>query len=420
MFVLSYIEVIGGQKLEGSLDIQGSKNSSLPILAATVLCRGISVIHNCPVISDVTAAIEILRELGCNVTVEGNTVVVDSTYAHHYGISYELMKKMRSSIVFLGAVVSRFGHAKLCFPGGCELGPRPIDIHISSLKTLGVDITEKHGFIDCKINKALTGGSVLLPIPSVGATENIILASVVSKGITIIKNAAREPEIVDLCNFLNKSGAKISGAGESEIEIIGSDRLYGCEHSVISDRIAAATYLAAAAATGGYICLKNVDVKHLSPIIPVFSEAGCNVTTGEREISVSSNQRLRSVSNVRTMPYPGFPTDAQPLIMAMLAKSYGTTMFIETIFQSRYKHVSELAKFGADIKVEGRVAVLNGVDNLYGAIADSTDLRGGAAAVIAALSAEGKSEIRSTEHIYRGYENIEKNLSDLGAKIKAV
>lgn len=415
---MSYIEVAGKRRLFGEINLQGSKNSALPILAASVIADGVSVIHNCPMISDVFAAIEILRELGCKIKIEGNTVIVDSSFADNHCISYDLMRKMRSSIVFLGAVVSRFKAARLSFPGGCELGPRPIDIHISALRDLGVEITERHGVIDCSLKKQIVGKNIHLCFPSVGATENIILAAVISKGTTVIKNAAREPEIIDLAAFLNSCGAKIYGAGESEICIHGVERLYGTEHIVISDRIAAVTYMAAAAVTLGDVVLNNIDSRFLNPVLPAFLCSGCIIKEEPHRIRIQNRNRLKCVPIIRTMPYPGFPTDAQPLFLSMMTTACGSSMFIETIFQCRYKFAGELQKFGADIKIEGNVAVVNGVDTLYGVRAESTDLRGGAAVLIAALCAEGKSRIFGTEHIYRGYENIEDNLTGIGACIK--
>ncbi len=414
---LSYIEVIGKRRLCGEIDLQGSKNSALPILAATVICGGECVLHNCPMISDVCAAIEILRELGCRIKTEESTVIIDSAMADKPCISYDLMRKMRSSIVFLGAMLSRFKTARLSFPGGCELGPRPIDIHISAIKALGVTVNEKHGILDCTVKTRIKGTDIHLDFPSVGATENIMLTSVISNGTTVIKNAAREPEIIDLAEFLNSCGAKIKGAGESEITVTGVDRLFGTEHRVISDRIAAVTYMCAAAVTNGDVLLNKTDVCYLTPVLQSFENSGCRISYDNNKIRLIGNDRLCCVPSIRTMPYPGFPTDAQPLLLAMMTVANGSSMFIETIFQCRYKFVGELRKFGADIKVEGNVAVVNGVKGLYGARVDCTDLRGGAAVLIAALCAEGKSEIYCPEHIYRGYENIEENLCFLGADV---
>ena len=414
---MSYIEVIGKHRICGEIDLQGSKNSALPILAATVICDGECILHNCPMISDVYAAIEILKEIGCKIKIEGNTVIVDPTTADKHFISYDLMRKMRSSIIFLGAMISRFKAARLSFPGGCELGPRPIDMHISALKTLGVSVNEKHGYLDCVVENAVKGASIHLDFPSVGATENIILTTVLSSGTTVIENAAREPEIIDLANFLNSCGAKIKGAGESRITIIGVKKIFGTEHTVISDRIAAVTYLCCAAVTNGDVLLNKVDVPFVNPVLQSFETCGCRVSYDEKRIRLTGTERLSGVSCIRTMPYPGFPTDAQPLILSMMTVANGTSMFVETIFQCRYKFVGELRKFGADIKVEGNVAVVKGVNKLYGARVDCTDLRGGAAVLIAALCAQGKSKIYYPEHIYRGYENLESNLKMLGADI---
>lgn len=408
----------GGTRLKGELSVQGAKNSSLPILAATLLSGGESVIHNVPKLSDVNAATAILRHLGCKVKREEDTVTVNSDYANLCDIPEKLMQEMRSSIVFLGAILSRRGKAYLSFPGGCELGARPIDLHIGALQKMGAKIDDKHGFLICEAEKGLFGTKIALGFPSVGATENIMLAAVLAKGETIILNAAQEPEIVDLASFLNSRGAKIKGAGESTVIIEGVESLNSAEYTVMPDRIAALTYMAMGAITGGDITLTGVRHTDMESAIPVFEQSGSKLSLYNDKIKLTGPSIIRPVNNIKTMPYPGFPTDAQAPVMAMLTLSSGTSVFVENIFENRYKHVSELSRMGADIKVEGKVAVVRGVEKLYGASVNAADLRGGASLCVAALAAEGISKINGTAHIDRGYENIEEAISSLGGRIK--
>lgn len=412
------LTVEGGHRLNGAVTVHGAKNSALPILAATVLVHGRCEIENCPRLSDVEAAIAILRHLGCAVFRSGDTVSVDATQVINSDIPDTLMRQMRSSIVFLGAIAARTGEATLSFPGGCELGPRPIDLHLSALRKLRLHINEEGGKLRCRVKKRLTGCAIDLSFPSVGATENVLLAAVTAEGTTTVFNAAREPEIGDLIAFLNACGARISGAGESRLTIEGVPRLHGCTHRVIPDRIEAATYIGAAAVTGGALLLKDVCEEHLRSVNPLFEEMGCRFTGWERELLVTAPPRLRRVRTVRTLPYPGFPTDAQALLMAAACVANGTSVFIETIFESRYKHVCELLRLGACIKVEGRVAVVEGVPQLSGAPVECTDLRGGAALVIAALAAQGTTEITNLCHLERGYAALAPSLSGIGAVIR--
>lgn len=408
----------GGQRLSGELAVQGAKNSALPLLAASVLCKDETVLKGCPKLTDVYAAARILTGLGCRCQMKENDVSVDSSCMNKTEIPRSLMQEMRSSIIFLGAVLGRAGECRLSFPGGCELGPRPIDLHLSALRKMGVSISEEYGALTCKAEKKLHGAKILLPFPSVGATENILLAAATAKGTTEIKNAAREPEIVDLAGYLMKCGAKICGAGEGTIWIDGVPSLHGCEYTVMPDRIAAATYLAAAASTGGEIMLSGVVPEDIEAVIPVFEQMGCRVSTYENSVFLRGKSKLNSVRPIKTMPYPGFPTDAQALIMACLCKSRGTSIIEETIFENRFKHVGEFMKMGADIKIVGKAAIVEGTEKIYGAEVSATDLRGGAALVIAGLSAEGRTIIDSLHHIDRGYEELERNLSLLGGKIK--
>ncbi len=413
---MSTITINGGIPLQGELTVQGAKNSVLPILAATILCADTCRILHCPHLSDVDAATDILRYLGCTAYWEGPDLLVDTSTMLRRDIPAHLMRKMRSSVIFLGAILSRFGEAELSYPGGCELGPRPIDLHISALRTLGAEITESGDYLHCTARR-LSGQEILLPFPSVGATENAMLAACGADGITVISNAAREPEIADLQLFLTKLGATVCGAGSSVITVVGNQSLHGCEHRCIGDRIVAATYLSAAAATGGKLVLRGINCRHLSPVTAVLQQAGCTLYAEENLISLQTNGRLHAVPPIHTAPHPGFPTDAQAVIMAALLCSRGATVFVENMFENRYRHVPELLCMGADIRLEGRVAVVYGKDTLHGATLCCTDLRGGAALVVAGLQTEHETTIRQIYHICRGYENILLDLRSLGAHI---
>ncbi len=411
----------GGRTVDGKIKLQGSKNSVLPILAAALAVNGTSVIHNCPKLTDVSAAIKILEHTGCKVKREGHTVTVDSSSASCSEIPEHMMREMRSSIVFLGAMISRFGNAKVSAPGGCEIGLRPIDLHLSSLKRMGVVISESGGILECNAVNGTKGCSISLAFPSVGATENIMLASLRSKGETVITNAAREPEIKDLADFLVRCGAKISGAGQSVIRITGTQTLTGCEHTVIPDRIIASTYMACAACTGGSVAVIGAEKEHILHIISAFEAADCKININNGELFIKSPKRISRIKSLRTMPYPGFPTDSQALIMAALSTAKGTSVITEKIFENRFRHVPELIKMGADIRVEdGCVAVIDGVERLRGAKVSAGDLRGGCALAVAALGAQGETVIDNIHHIDRGFEEIENCFSCLGADIKRI
>lgn len=411
------LKIYGKTRISGEITVQGAKNSALPLLSACVLSKGKVTLHNCPRLSDVFAACRILSCLGCSCSFDGNTVTIDSGSISKSYVPDSLMREMRSSIVFLGAILGKMGECSLSFPGGCELGPRPIDMHLSALRQMGVLIREEYGLLHCTCPKGLKGAKISLSFPSVGATENIMLAACLAKGDTFIYNAAREPEIIDLASFLNLCGARISGHGGSIIRITGVKELHGCEYSVMPDRIVACTLLGAAAITEGEITLKHSRPHDIDAVLPVFEQMGCNVYVYDDNIYLNARQKLQAVRTIRTMPYPGFPTDAQAIIMAVLTKAHGTSVIVENIFENRYRQVDELVRMGANIKVEGKVAVIEGVKNLYGANVVATDLRGGVALVIAALAADGETVISNIKLIDRGYEDIEKQLDSVGAKI---
>lgn len=414
---MSRLIVSGGNKIHGEIKINGAKNSVLPILAATVLNSGINIIHDVPKLLDVYVMEKILTSLGCSVKRENGTIIVDSGQLTSYEIPEELVREMRSSIIFLGAMLSRCGKVKVSYPGGCEIGLRPIDLHLKSLREMGTKIREEHGFLICEATPRLVGCDIQLDFPSVGATENIMLAAVLAKGVTIIRNAAREPEIVDLGNFLNVMGARITGAGTTSIRIEGVEKLHSVEHNIIPDRIVAGTYLVAAAITGGEIVLKNIVHEHLQSILYKLRECGCTIQIYNHSLRLTAPEEIKAVEFIRTLPYPGYPTDMQAQMMALMSLNNGTTIFTENIFENRYKHANELVRMGANIKVDGRIAVVRGVKKLSGATVVAQDLRGGAALILAGLAAEGKTIIENIKHIDRGYEDIHNILGDLGAEI---
>ncbi len=411
---MSQLIIKGGRRLHGEVAVQGAKNSVLPILAATLLTSDTVALEGCPRLRDVDASMRILEGLGCSVRWEGNTLTADTSVLHQWEISDILMREMRSSAVFLGAILARCGQAELSYPGGCELGPRPIDLHLAGLRELGAEIEECGGLLHCKASR-LRGKEIVLSLPSVGATENLMLAACGAEGVTTIANAAREPEIVDLQEFLNACGARVSGAGSSTVAVEGGRKLHGCTYRVMPDRIATATYLCAAASAGGEVFLRGAREDHLATVTAVLREAGCTLESDPAGIRCVCRERPMAVRPVRTAPYPGFPTDAQAILMAALLRNRGTSVFEENIFENRYRHVDELTRMGARIRVSGRTAVVSGVDRLCGAAVRCTDLRGGAALCVAALAAEGETQVSALRHIDRGYENLEQDLKALGA-----
>ena len=408
--------IYGGKKLFGEVEIQGSKNAVLPLLAGAIITEEKVTIDNVPRLVDVDNMINILKSLGADVVFENKRVVVNPEGISSFSISASLAKELRSSIFLLGAVLARKKRAIVAYPGGCDIGLRPIDIHIKALKDLGVKIEETAGYIYCDANE-MSGGEVYLDYPSVGATENVILSSVLSNGMTIIYNSAREPEIVELQRFLNLCGARIIGAGTSKITIEGVSRLKGCSYRTMPDRIATGTYAIATLMTGGEVALKGAKIGDINSIFSKIPKNSCNITQSNGIIFIKAKGNPISVDNVSTQPYPGFPTDLQAPFMALQTISRGTCVITENIFENRFRHVPELKKMGADIIIKDRTAVIKGVPKLVGAEVYARDLRGGASLVLAGLSAEGTTIVNDTYHIDRGYENIEKVFTRLGANI---
>ena len=411
----SYI-IEGGKKLQGETYVSGSKNAALPIMAATVLNRGISKLYNIPNIHDTQMMIEILKSLGCKVKKNANKVVIDSSNVNKFEIPENLMREMRSSVILAGAIIGRYKKSTFSYPGGCDIGSRPIDLHLKGFEKLGIKVEEHYGKINCNAEN-IEGTEINLEFPSVGATENIILASVLENGSTIIRNAAMEPEIVDLQNFLNRMGAKVRGAGSNIIKIEGVKQLKDVSYNIMPDRIEAGTLLCAAAITGGKIKLTKVNPDHIAPVLSKLEETGCKIDVKKDTIYLETNTRLRAV-NIRTMPYPGFPTDMQAIFASLLCITTGTSIIVENIFENRYKYTQELQRMGAKIKIEGKTAIIKGTRKLYGSKVKATDLRSGASLVLAGLVAKGETEVDDIKYILRGYENLDEKLNSLGAKVQ--
>lgn len=413
----SYI-IKGGEKLEGIVKISGSKNAALPILAATVLNVGKTTLYNVPNIQDTQMMFKILETLGGKVEKKNNKIIIDTSKINKFEIPEELMHKMRSSVILAGALLGRYQKAIFSYPGGCDIGSRPIDLHLRSFEKLGINVVQNYGNIICDAEK-IKGEKIDLDFPSVGATENAILASVLAEGTTTITNAAREPEIIDLQNFLNKMGAKIIGAGTNEIQITGVKKLKDISYNIMPDRIETGTFLCLAVATKGNLILENTNAEHITPVITKLQEADCKIEIEKNKIKINSNKKIKAL-DIKTMPYPGFPTDMQSVFSAMLATAKGTSIIVENIFENRFKYTQELNKMGAKITVEGKSAIIRGVRKLYGANVKATDLRGGAALVLAGLSAKGVTKVDDIEYILRGYENFDKKLRNIKADIQMI
>lgn len=409
-------KIHGGNRLYGEIDVQGAKNAVLPILSGTLVAGCVTELTNVPALRDVDNTLKILNCLGCQTRRLGNTVTVDSRNARPGTIPRELMTQMRSSVLFLGAMLARFGRGEVFMPGGCMLGPRPVDLHLKAMEALGASLELTDDTIRCETPR-LQGGRVVFPLPSVGATENAMLAACGAAGPTVIENAAREPEIVDLQNFLNTMGASISGAGTDVITVRGMCPAERVTYDILPDRIAAATVLCAAAACGGDVTVRRMVPEQLAPVTDALARMGCGITAGPDFVRLVSDGRLRSPGIIETRPYPGFPTDAQPLLLAACLKAEGETVFRETIFSGRLRHTKELQKLGGQIRVDDRTAVVTGVPQLTGTAVQSTDLRGGAALVIAGLTAEGETLLIDRDHITRGYDRLDRCLRALGADV---
>ena len=410
----SYI-IEGGRCLTGEVNVSGSKNASLPIIAASILSGKTTKLYNVPNIKDIKVTLEILKVLGCKIKQTNEKITINSANIKTHEIPEKLMRELRSSVILAGALLGRFGNAIFSYPGGCEIGARPIDLHLSAFEKLGININKNTGYIKCTCDK-IVGAEIHFDFPSVGATENAILASVFADGETILTNAAMEPEIIDLQNFLNKMGAKIEGAGTNVVRIKGVKTLNNVSYNIMPDRIEAGTLLCAGAITGGKLTLKNVISEHITPVIVKLRECGCNIDVEKDSITLVAPKKLIA-TEIKTMPYPGFPTDMQSVFASILTVAKGTSVIVENIFENRYKYINELNRMGAKISIEGKLAIIKGVKKLSGAEVNSTDLRGGAALVLAGLVAKGKTTVNNIEYISRGYENFDKKLNMLGAKV---
>ncbi len=411
----------GGRPLSGEVTVSGAKNAALGIIAAALLVDGVCRIENIPKINDVTIMLEIMREMGAKVRlVGGSTIEIDATKVVNTSASYDSMRKMRASYYLIGALLGRFGHAVVAMPGGCDLGVRPIDQHIKGFEFLGAEVEVKGGFVHANTGDGiLRGTQIYFDVITVGATINVMIAASLAQGMTVIENAAKEPHIVDVANFLNSMGANVSGAGTDVIKIRGVDKLHGGTYSIIPDQIEAGTFIAATAATGGEIMIKNVIPKHLECITAKFSEMGVEFEEYDDSLRVTRNGPLIK-TNVKTLPYPGFPTDMQPQILTSLCMAKGTSVVTEGVYDNRFKFVDELKRMGAKVQVDGKVAIVEGINSLSGARLQACDLRAGAAMVIAALTANGTTNIRDIHHIERGYEDLVEKFRGLGADMRRV
>jgi UDP-N-acetylglucosamine 1-carboxyvinyltransferase len=417
---LEKIIVRGGQRLDGTVKVEGAKNAVLPVIAATLLASdGKSVIRDVPTLSDVYTINEVLRNLNAEVMFENNTVVVDASRELKDEAPFEYVRKMRASVLVMGSLLARNGRARVALPGGCAIGSRPIDQHLKGFEAMGATVKVGNGFIEAEVDGRLKGAKVYLDFPSVGATENIMMAATLAEGTTIIENVAKEPEIVDLANFLNKMGAKVKGAGTGTLRIEGVDVLFGADHNIIPDRIEAGTFMVAAAITGGNVLVRGAVPEHLSSLIAKMEEMGVQITEEEDGVRVIGSDKLRAV-DIKTMPHPGFPTDMQSQMMALLLRADGTSMITETVFENRFMHVEEFRRMNADIKIEGRSVILNGSSNLQGAEVSATDLRAAAALILTGLVSEGVTRVTELKHLDRGYVDFHGKLAGLGADIERV
>ncbi|AAP29173.1 UDP-N-acetylglucosamine 1-carboxyvinyltransferase [Bacillus tropicus] len=414
------IIVRGGKRLNGTVRVEGAKNAVLPIIAAALLASdGKNVLSEVPVLSDVYTINEVLRHLNAEVVFENNQVTIDASKELNIEAPFEYVRKMRASVQVMGPLLARNGRARIALPGGCAIGSRPIDQHLKGFEAMGAKVQVGNGFVEAYVEGELKGAKIYLDFPSVGATENIMSAATLAKGTTILENAAKEPEIVDLANFLNAMGAKVRGAGTGTIRIEGVDKLYGANHSIIPDRIEAGTFMVAAAITGGDILIENAVPEHLRSITAKMEEMGVKIIEENEGVRVIGPDKLKAV-DIKTMPHPGFPTDMQSQMMALLLQADGTSMITETVFENRFMHVEEFRRMNADIKIEGRSVIMNGPNSLQGAEVGATDLRAAAALILAGLVSEGYTRVTELKHLDRGYVDFHKKLAALGATIERV
>ena len=406
----------GGRPLHGNVRVSSAKNAVLPIIVATLLPDSPSTIIDAPHLEDVETICSVIESLGGNILLRDNAMIFDTTTVDKTEASYELMSRMRASFLIMGPLLAKKRHAKIALPGGCMIGSRPIDLHLKAFEAMGAKVTVGNGYVEASVPEGLKGATIYLDFPSVGATENILMAAAVADGKTVIENAAEEPEIVDLVTFLNSMGANIKGAGTNVIRVEGVKHLYGASHTVIPDRIEAGTFIIAAAMAGGDVVVDNVLSEHLKPLLAKLGEAGVKVIKDIDSVRVISDGHIHS-TDIKTLPYPGFPTDLQAQFMAMMTIGDGTSTVTETVFENRFMHVGELRRMGANIEVEGRKAIVHGVPFLQGAFVRATDLRAGAALVLAGLAAHGVTEVGDLRHIDRGYDHLVEKLRGLGADI---
>jgi UDP-N-acetylglucosamine 1-carboxyvinyltransferase len=415
---LDKLIINGGRKLKGDVTVSGSKNASLPIFCATILAPGMNQISNVPFLRDINTTIKVLNSLGAQVEGNGNIVKIDSSSINSHEATYDLVKTMRASVLVLGPLLARFGQARVSLPGGCAIGARPINLHLKGLQALGAEIVLEHGYVAAKC-KRLKGARINFDVSTVGGTEHLMMAAATAQGETLLENAAREPEIVDLAQYLNRMGAKIEGAGTDTVRIQGVSELSAANYEVMPDRIEAGTFMIAAAITGGDIRIHRMKLEHLDALAFKLQDAGVEITSRDGIVRIKAPKKVRSV-NIKTRPYPGFPTDMQAQYMALMCLADGASVISENIFENRFMHVSELQRFGADITIEGNTSTVKGIKKLSGAPVMATDLRASASLILAGLAADGTTEVTRIYHLDRGYESIEKKLAELGADIVRV
>ncbi|HIV74349.1 MAG TPA: UDP-N-acetylglucosamine 1-carboxyvinyltransferase [Candidatus Pseudogracilibacillus intestinigallinarum] len=414
------IVVKGGNKLQGNVRVEGAKNAVLPVITSTILAsEGTCILHDVPTLDDVYTINEVLRNINADVTFKNNTVTIDASKELETEAPFEYVRKMRASVLVLGPLLARFGHAKVALPGGCAIGSRPIDLHLKGFEAMGANVNVGNGFVEVSVDGRLHGATIYLDMPSVGATENIVMAAALADGKTVIENAAKEPEIIDLANYLNKMGAKIIGAGTETIRITGVEKLRGAEHTIIPDRVEAGTFMVAAAVTEGNVLIENVLSEHLRPVIAKLREMGVEITEEDEGLRVIGPKELKA-TDIKTLPHPGFPTDMQSQMMVAMLGAEGTSVLTETVFENRFMHVEEFRRMNAKMKIEGRSVIVEGLHTLQGAQVQSTDLRAAAALILAGLCAEGITEVTQLHHLDRGYVDFAGKLQKLGADVKRV